>query len=370
MPGSRNRPRWWPPVVSMVMLAALAGLLVAGAAPRPAGCAAPTRTFQHGLRAGVDQPRRELQAELDHFRELGANHVWAAAAWWWLCRDGKGRCDWAPLDAVVEEATKRGLTVTLQMQGTPGWVHPSLAGQVEHYWYAPVRSAAELAEWEEFVGDLVTRYGTRVALYEVWNEPNLPTFWRTGPSPTAYAQLIRTAYLAAKRSNPEACLAWGQVSRADLGFLSAYYRAAQALYGDEARRNRWYFDVLGVHPYADDYPPGHSADRERHGAFGPVDTGFLGYRKMRRLQAGHEGAAKPVILEEFGYSTERTWMEPVPDPRRAEWLREAFRLAKADGYVWGMTWYSHAGDDGFAIHGTLTEEAFGQVALGGRPAAP
>lgn len=350
----------------MAMFAALAGLVMSGAARLPATCGAQMATFQYGLRAGVDQPRGELEAQLDHYQRLGANHVWAAAAWWWLCREGNGRCNWAPLDALVHEATGRGFTVTLQMQGTPGWVHPTLAGQVEHYWYPPVRSPAELAEWEEFVSHLVTRYGTKVALYEVWNEPNLPRFWRTGPSPSAYAQLIRTAYLAAKRSNPKVCLAWGQVSRNDLGFLKAYYGAAEALYGDEARRNGWYFDVLGIHPYADDYPPGHSADRERQGAFGPVDPGFLGYRKMHRLQAEREGASKPVMLEEFGYATEKTWMEPVPDARRAEWLREAFRLARADGYIWGMTWYSHTGDDGFAIHDSLTEEAFRQTALAGR----
>ena len=319
--------------------------------------------LHYGLGVAVDQPSAALANQLDHFRRLGVTEVKAAAVWWWLCEAGPRRCNWRPLDRVVRAVAARGMSLTLTVSGTPAWVHPDLADRLQHFWYPPTRASTELGRWEQFVGDLVGRYGTRVDLYEVWNEPNTDQFWRTGPDPAAYLRLVRSAYLSAKRVNPEVTIAAGQLSRNDLGFLNGYYRAAEAMNGPEAAALDWYFDVLGVHPYCGADPPDAVAHRQRMGQFGEVDESFLGYRRMWELVRRREGRGKPLNLGEFGYSTTATWMDPVADATRAGWLEIAFRLADRDSFVRGLTWYTYSGHRGFDIAGTATERAFGEAAL-------
>lgn len=286
---------------------------------------------------------------LDLAEAAGVNSIVSGATWWHMAPrppggDGDYRVE--QLDRLVDECSRRGLRLTLQLTGTPDWVHPGLRRTVpdpsDRVWHPP-RGEDELEHFAGFVRFVVGRYGTAVGRYEIWNEPNSVDFWRPEPHPGEYATLLRTAYLEAKRTDPRVTVASGGLSMNDLGFLRQYYDAARRY--PDAGRHRHFFDVLGVHPYTDGRSPDWSGPgRIVAGPFGPVDHSFAGLRGMKTVMDENGDAEKGIFVGEFGYpdrATEEAWMKPVPDRRRALYLKRAYAIAEDLPFVLGLTWYAY-----------------------------
>jgi hypothetical protein len=291
----------------------------------------------------------KLDAALDMAREVGVTQIQAPATWWWLTRGGPRSYDWADIDRLVAAAEARGLRVVLQLTGTPDWVHPDL-GSLPHdqrIWYPPVRNATELAHWSDFVRDLVTRYRGRVAHYEIWNEQNWSEFWKPGPNPDDYAKLLRAASLAAHDADPNATIVFGGMTRNDAGYLRAFYDSVDRLWPGTGATADYYFDVLGAHPYSDARSPRVLDPAHVHqGQFGEVDRNFLGIRRLKAVMDSRDGAGKQIYIGEYGFSTTTTWMDAVPDGVRGQYVRDAYALAAAEGYVSGMAWYGFVPNSG------------------------
>lgn len=135
----------------------------------------------------------------------------------------------------------------------------------------------DTAEYAQTIGRLAAAH-PEVEAWEVWNEPNLPQFWRGGPDPARYARLLNASYDAIKRANPAALVVFGGTSFVDIPFTKAVYR--------EGVR----FDVMGVHPYEWPLtsPPGTTA------------TGFAALPELRKLMRRHHHW-QPVWLTEYGW---------------------------------------------------------------------
>jgi len=252
--------------------------------------------------------------------------------------------DWSELDRLLAGAEARGIKVSLLLTHTPDWVHPALVetepNSSYRQWTAP-KGETELQHWSNFVRDVVGRYKGRVVHYEIWNEPNHRSFWRPEPNPSEYAALLRAAYLSAKETDPQATIVFGGLSTNDLGYLKEYYRVVKGSYPDAAS-NRYFFDVLGVHPYSENRSP----DRYTSGAifqgkFGEVDVNFTGFRRMKICMEDEGDSGKSLLLSEFGYSTTDTWMKAVPDYRRALYLKRAYEIARETPYIEGLSWYTY-----------------------------
>ena len=101
---------------------------------------------------------------------------------------------WSALDALVEGAAARGIAVMLTPTGpVPTWATRSKRGHVD-------RPSPD--QFGLFVTALTRRYGRRVDMWSVWNEPNQPQFlepqYRNGVpySPELYRDLYLAAYFA------------------------------------------------------------------------------------------------------------------------------------------------------------------------------
>jgi aryl-phospho-beta-D-glucosidase BglC (GH1 family) len=283
----------------------------------------------------------KLNATLDLAKSAGVTQIQSSVTWWWLTRAGTPRSyDWSSLDRLVAAAESRGMRVVLQLQGTPDWVHPGLKSSVpnmfDRIWYAPTRSSTELNHWSNFVTDVVRRYRGRVGHYEIWNEENWSTFWKPGPDVDAYARLLRAAHYAAKSADPNARIVFGGLDRNDFGYLRSYYDSVKRQWPGEASSRRYFFDVLGVHPYSDERSP---RVNDPAYVYGNSDRNFIGFRRLKRVMDNREGGNKQVYIGEYGFSTTNTWMRAVPDSTRAQHLRDAYALAAAEGYVSGLSWY-------------------------------
>ncbi|MGY2127000.1 GH39 family glycosyl hydrolase [Blastococcus sp. SYSU DS0617] len=307
---------------------------------------------------GGDEPggRQTLEgalADVDAAAAIGAGGIALTADVRWLC--GRTTCSTAPLDPVVARAGERGLRVHLQVNSSPGWM--AERGR----WYAPTGPDAD--RWAALFAQFVARYGTDVATYEVWNEPNIDDFWAQGPDAGEYADLLRAVWQATQEVNPDVTLVGGVLSNNDLGYMSELSRALAERGGDA--ENGYYYDVLGVHPYAGErgegydprLPAGSMEGRSSGG--GAKDMTFLGVERLREQVAEDEGIERDVYLGEFGYTTTEGEWYHVPEPRRSEWMAAALRQAADWEWVVGFAPYRYddADDDGFAILGTPTEQA-------------
>ena len=299
----------------------------------------------------------ELAALMDKAVSAGASGVEIEADWW-ILEPQQDRYRWQYTDRFVSFARARGLKVGFQITQAPVWA-TGRGG-----WDAP-RTQTELALWGAFVEDLVGRYGTRVARYKMWNEPNHPTFWAggSGPNPAEYARLLREGYLAAKRADPSVEVTCCSLSHNDIGYLNTLYTEIRKY--PDAQANDDFFDELSVHPYSSrgqtQTAPGAPEYTFQH-TFGLKNTNFWGYRKMREVMVAHGDSHKQIYLGEFGYNTGPAWTAPITDAQRAVWLKEAFAIADQDaGYLSGLDWYSYYSDSGRGFNivdpNTLAESA-------------
>lgn len=103
--------------------------------------------------------------------------------------------DWhfAQLDALVAKADARGAArITLVLAGTPRWA-ATKATPGEAHWLGPGSASPprDIRQWRDFVRKVATRYVGRIDAYEIWNEPETPTFF--SGTPDQWAQLVKAA---------------------------------------------------------------------------------------------------------------------------------------------------------------------------------
>lgn len=364
-----------------------------GSSEPPESSKLPGDTFGYGLPINpYELENVELGRALDLAEEAGANNISAGAVWWHIAPEpSPGSYNWEGLDRLVAETQRRGLQLNVQLSGTPDWVHPELANSVsgprERHWHPP-RDSTQLNYWSEFVYDVVYRYKGRIARYEIWNEPNIEEFWRPEPNPAEYAALLRTAYLNAKQAYPQAKVVSGGLASNDVGYLNAYYEAARRY--PDAASNRYFFDLLGVHPYSSEAPHDGSGlrlplspDRVSQSALesnsnGLRDRTFTGLSRMKDAMNRQADNGKNIWIGEYGFPTRDSFMQAVPDYRRALYLKRAIILARDLPYVEGMSWYAYlpttADVSKWAILGSdwnpsLTYRALEQITRSGEESA-
>jgi hypothetical protein len=327
-----------------------------------------------------DQTLTQLQADLDHLQQVGANGIWIVAPFEWLY-DGTSATpnatNAAKFDNVINESARRGLPLIVQIHGTPAWI--SSAGA----WHGPTSALSrngktERQNWVDCLRNFLGRstpagnqYGSVVTYAEIWNEPDSASFWAPSVNVGNYARLVHDSTQVARQVAPNVMIAAPNTGRNATGFLGLFYDAMNSAYGaSTARANHYWFDLLGVHPYAGDASSGFdpatdpSAAKCQHSTTqGTSNWCFLGYRLMYSLVVQREGVAKDLIFGEFGYKV-GTGYFAVTEATRQRYLTSAYQLARNDGYVRQFNWYHHNGSDGFTIHNTGTEAAFTAVATG------
>jgi hypothetical protein len=350
----------------------LAMVLACFAASPRAEAATPERSLDMPYVKYMDPVRRT--ALLDKAANAGADSIRVTLPWDHLEYAGDEQYEFAWLDNFLAAAEARNLKVRGQVSGAPPWVSPCSV------WEPPVGST-DLNAYQDFMFDVVSRYGTRISSYEIWNEPNLADFWQCrSVNPTEYAAMLRSAYLGAKAANPNVTIVGGALSQNDIGYLERMYTALRAY--PDAAANDDFFDALGVHPYAAKNgialaPDADPAQANYTTAFGQKNSAFLGIDYMRATLDRHGDTHKPVWIGEFGYSTDNTWMLAVPDDVRADYLKTAYSLTDQRPWIIGLCWYNYYETDrGFTIYDyatgqeTLTFQAFREVASEAQPPPP
>jgi hypothetical protein len=254
------------------------------------------------------------------------------------------RSTWGRLDRLVESAQRRGVELQVTLTGpVPTWATKRKRGHLN------TPSAREFGRWATAVA---RRYGDRVDLWSIWNEPNHPEFLKPqygkGRSPKSPG-IYRRLYIAAEKAIHGAPggsrdkVLFGETAPignqnlvSPLGFL----RRATCLNSDYNKTRSC--AKLRVDGYAHHAYTRKEGPNFRHEDADDVSIGALD-RLVRALdRAGRRGVIDrrvPIYLTEFGIQSHPDRIAGVGFNRQAEYLAIAERIAYANPRVVAFSQY-------------------------------
>ena len=235
---------------------------------------------------------------------------------WATVEPEPGQFRWVDPDNVVKAFGDQQVKILLRVHGTPAWARPDDTALS----YPPNK----MSDFANFITALATRYQGRVAAYEIWNEPNLHYEWGyLHPDPADYTAMLKTAYTAIKKVDPEVLVISGGLATTGAGSDLAYGDLAflQGMYDAGAKG---YFDAFGSHPYAygrspdDDAPDGLSLARvvEQH-----------------QVMAANGDGDTPIWITEVGWVLQSNWdlgehaAIGVTEEQQGQYLAETYAKA-------------------------------------------
>jgi endo-1,4-beta-mannosidase len=289
-------------------------------APSSTPSASPSSDFLFGLSDySVTQKLATAAQSMDLQKRLGANAQRISVDWRWV-EPSKDRYNWAKYDVLYSAALARGIRPVFMLLFAPSW---TLDGQCDQFQtdctYPPTR--AHLDDWREFVELFARRY-PRMAGVEVWNEPNMSWFWKPGPDPNLYMDLVREARAAVKSVDPGIPVAGGSI--ANTGTTNSTQMSlvdfTRAIYREGAKSS---LDAVSIHPYPNS-----------------LDTGRI-TRNLDQVRG---------VLREFG------------DTGKPLWVTEIGLSSKGSGSSFAVTEKEQA-DGLVAIYRTLRQQPDVTVAL-------
>ena len=113
---------------------------------------------------------------------FGAWRLWDARVAWPNLEPNPGQWRFDALDEYVEMAREHRVEILLPLGMSPSWAS-ARPSEVSSYSPGATAEPADLQRWRDYVRTVAQRYKGRVRHYEIWNEPNLRSFY-TGSTAT------------------------------------------------------------------------------------------------------------------------------------------------------------------------------------------
>ncbi len=201
---------------------------------------------------------------------------------WYAVEQTKGTYDWSEYDAIAGRLKARGLRPLFILN----FNNPNYGAVAE---MDGIDTPEERNGFTAFAVAAVKRYqDTLNPLWEIYNEPNRPTFW-TDPSAQEYVNLVKVVVPAMRTASPNLFIMGPGLGHApaldgtdtqikvDFGYLESTF--AYGLLD--------YVDAVSIHPYPDGEP----------------ELAIGVYEDVRWLMNMY-GQRRPIVSSEWGYSSE------------------------------------------------------------------
>jgi hypothetical protein len=283
-----------------------------------------------------------LSGDLGVDQAVGSRWLRVDINWAQIQSGGPSSYAWGPIDAVVQGAQARGMSVLGLIVYTPSWDRPSGTSAA----YGP--SAGSYAA---FAAAAVAHYSALgVHAYEVWNEPNMVASWRPAPDPAAYTALLKAAYGAIKGADPSATVVSGGTAPASTNGTD--YSPVDFLSGIYAHGGGGYFDAVAHHPYC---WPAYPGDAQSWSAWYQM---YGTSPSLRSVMGAHGDGSKKIWATEFGAPTNGPSGSYVSESTQAAMITQAAQLYST--YSWGGPLLIYQGRDQGTDTST-TEDFFGFV---------
>ncbi|HVU11230.1 MAG TPA: hypothetical protein VHD90_08130, partial [Phototrophicaceae bacterium] len=237
---------------------------------------------------------------------------------------------------VIEQIHAGGLKALLQISGDP----VDMAGDYAHY-------------DDDYVNFLSAVAALAPDAIEVWGGENVPDNWAAGQiDPTAYTQLLTSAYRAIKQANGHVLVITGALAQtiAYNGTCSAAgcddvpYLIAMASAGAGQAA-----DCIGVNYTLGSTSPDQTANDSR-------GNQYVYYYQLVVSTYASIFPSKPLCFTGLGYlvpsadSTDTPWASKTTPENRANWIARASQLAAQSGRVLMLIVYNLDETDGQAAN--------------------
>ncbi|HEY5286996.1 MAG TPA: cellulase family glycosylhydrolase [Solirubrobacteraceae bacterium] len=238
---------------------------------------------------------------------------------------GPGQLNMSYLNSIdydIATARSAGLNVLLEFDRTPYWASADPNKYTDSsggmHWN-PYWKYSNPQDYANIVGELVNHFkGMGINDYEIWNEPNNPSFWPSGVNAAEYTELLKDSYPAVKAADPSATVLTGGLM--DQG---STYQYLQEMYNAGARGS---YDVASFHIY-----PGGDPTQCAHESNGrPSENSFCMLEGLHAEMTAN-GDSSPIWVTELGWST-CTQGYCVSPQQQASYMISAYKLLSTPKY--------------------------------------
>jgi hypothetical protein len=315
-------------VLSMLAIGAVSGSLISAAPAQAAPAPQAPLTGTTVQRSLFGMHVFNLQDGVFPTIAIGSVRLWDNQTTWSSIETAQDQFNWAKLDGAVATAQRNGVNdILMVLAGTPAWATDNpAAGGAAGVLPGAAGMPKNLADWDDWVRQVATRYKGRITSYQPWNEANLTTF-STG-TPKQMADLTKHAYDIIKSIDPSAKVVAPSTGTRLGGPFHKFYPA----FLEELKARNWPVDVFAAHTYP--YSLG-----------SPVDRAALARQWIAMLQAA--GApALPLWDTENNFGLKGPGASPDADiigPRAGEWAARTYLDALRLG-ISRVYWYAWAPD--------------------------
>ena len=317
---------------ALAVLAAGAALGVA--APSAGAAAGPQGFFGMNVNGPLDDPAFDLPGEARTMRAAGVR-TWRVEFSWDLIEPTQGAPDWTVPDRKVLAAAAAGIDVLGLVLRAPPWSNGSKLD--------PFVPPKDPAAYGRFAAALSRRYGPQgelwaahpeitprpVRAWEIWNEPNIPQYFRAQPFARPYARLLRAAHASLKTVDPGSQVVLAGMANFSWRELGRFLKAERGLK----------FDGVAVHPFTG------------------KPSGMIEIVRRNRTVLKETGRAKvPFWLTEMTWSSAKGKKTPLTqgwettEAGQAQRITQAYALLVKERARLGIAqvfWYTWASrDDG------------------------
>jgi hypothetical protein len=287
-----------------------------------------------------------VPSEFRKIRASGAESIRVVVDWSAAQTTAHGPIDFSGTDRIVRSAARNHLRVLPVVVSAPRW-----ASDDHHGVHTHMLTPEHPADYAGYVAALVARYGSKgtfwranrslpktpITLWQIWNEPSLPSFWgRKGshkgqkhgcahqPWVRSFKPLLRASAKAIRRADPKARVLLPGFPNYSWASVCALYRAGAAKY----------FDAVAIHPYS----------RQVKGVVEAVGL-------MRRTMNRFGGRKTPLYLTELSWPA--SWKKVI-DPgfsvtakgqvERIKAALPALARKRRAWHIGGVYWYTWLSD--------------------------
>lgn len=180
----------------------------------------------------------ELIKELELCKNAGVKTLRFGFIWAKIEKK-QGEYDFDRYDFLVNSALKYGIEVLPIIARSPKW---AISPERKQYNSVPPEFPETIGV---FMHKTVEHFKGRIKYWEIWNEPNLASFWRPEPNASEYVEILKACFINAREADPKSrilmCgLALSRYDRIDFEYLEEIYKSGGADY----------FDIINIHPYS------------------------------------------------------------------------------------------------------------------------
>lgn len=197
-------------------------------------------TYHRWPMTGVTNPATSFKWTRTHDYGPGSARVR-----WSRIETTQGSFDWTALDSFVNYHYAAGHDIIHTLFGSPSWAS-ARPSEPCSYNNGEAAEPSSLTYWDNYCAACATRYSGRIKYYEIWNEPNLTSFY-TGTQ-TILSQMTRRANQTIKGIDAAAKIISSPVTTLWNNGQTYFSSMMTASDGAASNMAAW-VDYVGVHLY-------------------------------------------------------------------------------------------------------------------------